>query len=93
MGLCKPLILLNKGSSEALFEGLGELNKLGNGAFAQPSQLTNWRYRFTRDNCRATKALDNYVRSLGVPLGPPQQGFMPHRSLQEILTPLSFKGQ
>ncbi|SHF86625.1 hypothetical protein SAMN05444396_102146 [Flavobacterium segetis] len=56
------------------FERLGPIvSKLGNGAFAQPLKITAGSVNYTQRTAAEQKALDNYVKSLGVPPGPPTQ--------------------
>ena len=56
------------------FEGAGRIvSKLGNGTFAQPLGITAGGVNYTKLTAEQQKALDTYVRSLGVPPGPPTQ--------------------
>jgi len=49
------------------------VSKLGNGSFAQPLKLTAGGVNYSKLTAEQQKALDNYVRGLGVPPGPPTQ--------------------
>ena len=49
------------------------MSKLGNGSFAQPLKLTAGGVNYSKLTAEQQKALDNYVRGLGVPPGPPTQ--------------------
>jgi len=56
------------------FEGSGRIvSKLGNGTFAQPLRITAGGVNYTKLTAEQQKALDTYVKSLGVPPGPPTQ--------------------
>jgi RHS repeat-associated protein len=74
-GYVSPYFVINKGKfTKHYFEGAGRIvSKLGNGAFAQPLKLTAGGINYTAITAEQQKALDNYVRSLGVPPGPPTQ--------------------
>jgi RHS repeat-associated protein len=49
------------------------VNKLGNGSSAQPLKLTAGGVNYGKLTAEQQKALDNYVKGLGVPPGPPTQ--------------------
>ena len=70
-----PYFVLSKGKfTKHYFEGAGRIvSKLGNGTFAQPLGITAGGVNYTKLTAEQQKALDNYVRSLGVPPGPPTQ--------------------
>jgi hypothetical protein len=67
--------VISKGKfTKHYFEGAGRIvSKLGNGAFAQPLKITAGGVNYTKLSAEQQKALDNYVKSLGVPPGPPTQ--------------------
>jgi hypothetical protein len=49
------------------------LSKLGNGTFAQPLGITAGGVNYSKLTAEQQKAMDAYVKSLGVPPGPPTQ--------------------
>ena len=74
-GYVSPYFVIRKGKfTKHYFEGSGRIvSKLGNGAFAQPLGLTAGGVNYTNLTAEQQKALDAYVRSLGLPPGPPTQ--------------------
>jgi len=74
-GYVSPYFMISKGKfTKHYFEGAGRIvSKMGNGAFAQPLKLTAGGVNYTALTAEQQKALDNYVRTLGVPPGPPTQ--------------------
>nr|WP_244533936.1 RHS repeat-associated core domain-containing protein [Flavobacterium micromati] len=74
-GYVSPYFVISKGKfTKHYFEGAGRIvSKLGNGAFAQPLKITAGGVNYTKLTAEQQKALDNYVRNLGVPPGPPTQ--------------------
>nr|WP_294931141.1 RHS repeat-associated core domain-containing protein [uncultured Flavobacterium sp.] len=67
--------MISKGKfTKHYFEGAGRIvSKLGNGSFAQPLKLTAGGVNYGKLTAEQQKALDNYVKTLGVPPGPPTQ--------------------
>ncbi|MDQ6469892.1 SpvB/TcaC N-terminal domain-containing protein [Flavobacterium sp. LHD-80] len=74
-GNVSPYFVISKGKfTKHYFEGAGRIvSKLGNGAFAQPLKLTAGGVNYGKLTAEQQKALDTYVRSLGLPPGPPTQ--------------------
>lgn len=74
-GYVSPYFVISKGKfTKHYFEGLGRIvSKLGNGAFAQPLGITAGGVNYTKLTAEQQKALDAYVKSLGLPPGPPTQ--------------------
>jgi len=74
-GYVSPYFVISKGKfTKHYFEGGGRIvSKLGNGTFAQPLGITAGGVNYTKLTAEQQKALDNYVKSLGVPPGPPTQ--------------------
>jgi RHS repeat-associated protein len=74
-GYVSPYFVISKGKfTKHYFEGAGRIvSKLGNGSFAQPLKLTAGGVNYSKLTAEQQKALDNYVRGLGVPPGPPTQ--------------------
>jgi YD repeat-containing protein len=74
-GYVSPYFVISKGKfTKHYFEGAGRIvSKLGNGAFAQPLKITAGGVNYTKLSAEQQKALDNYVKSLGVPPGPATQ--------------------
>ncbi|MBF4487524.1 SpvB/TcaC N-terminal domain-containing protein [Flavobacterium sp. CSZ] len=74
-GYVSPYFVISKGKfTKHYFEGAGRIvSKLGNGTFAQPLGITAGGVNYTKLTAEQQKALDTYVRSLGVPPGPPTQ--------------------
>jgi RHS repeat-associated protein len=74
-GYVSPYFVISKGKfTKHYFEGAGRIvSKLGNGSFAQPLKLTAGGVNYGKLTAEQQKALQNYVRSLGVPPGPPSQ--------------------
>jgi RHS repeat-associated protein len=74
-GYVSPYFVISKGKfTKQYFEGAGRIvSKLGNGSFAQPLKLTAGGVNYGKLTTEQQKALDNYVRGLGVPPGPPTQ--------------------
>lgn len=74
-GYVSPYFVISKGKfTKHYFEGAGRIvSKLGNGAFAQPLKLTAGGVNYGKLTAEQQKALDTYVRSLGLPPGPPTQ--------------------
>lgn len=74
-GYISPYFVISKGKfTKHYFEGAGRIvSKLGNGSFAQPLKLTAGGVNYGKLTAEQQKALDNYVRGLGVPPGPPTQ--------------------
>ncbi|WP_295094391.1 RHS repeat-associated core domain-containing protein [uncultured Flavobacterium sp.] len=74
-GYVSPYFVISKGKfTKHYFEGAGRIvSKLGNGSFAQPLKLTAGGVNYGKLTAEQQKALDNYVRGLGVPPGPPTQ--------------------
>jgi RHS repeat-associated protein len=74
-GYVSPYFVISKGKfTKHYFEGAGRIvSKLGNGSFAQPLKLTAGGVNYGKLTAEQQKALDNYVKSLGVPPGPPTQ--------------------
>ncbi|NDP28848.1 MAG: RHS repeat-associated core domain-containing protein [Flavobacterium sp.] len=70
-----PYFVISKGKfTKHYFEGAGRIvSKLGNGAFAQPLKITAGGVNYSHLTAEQQKALDNYVRNLGVPPGPATQ--------------------
>ena len=58
---------------ENRLSGINDNGKLGNGSFAQPLKLTAGGVNYGKLTAEQQKALDNYVKSLGLPPGPPTQ--------------------
>jgi len=58
---------------ENRLSGINDNGKLGNGSFAQPLKLTAGGVNYGKLTAEQQKALDNYVKTLGVPPGPPTQ--------------------
>ncbi|MCK0203251.1 hypothetical protein MWN41_09525 [Ornithobacterium rhinotracheale] len=56
------------------FEGSSRIvSKLGEGTFQQPSGLTAGGIDYIKQSAKQQEALDNYIRNLNVPPGPPTQ--------------------
>ena len=74
-GYVSPYFVISKGKfTKHYFEGAGRIvSKLGNGTFAQPLGITAGGVNYTKLTAEQQKALDTYVKSLGVPPGPPTQ--------------------
>ena len=74
-GYVSPYFVISKGKfTKHYFEGAGRVvSKLGNGTFAQPLGITAGGVNYTKLTAEQQKALDTYVKSLGVPPGPPTQ--------------------
>ncbi|OCB70433.1 RHS repeat domain-containing protein [Flavobacterium crassostreae] len=74
-GYVSPYFVISKGKfTKHYFEGAGRIvSKLGNGAFAQPLGITAGGVNYTQRTAEQQMALDAYVRTLGVPPGPPTQ--------------------
>nr|WP_315242710.1 SpvB/TcaC N-terminal domain-containing protein [uncultured Flavobacterium sp.] len=74
-GYVSPYFVINKGKfTKHYFEGAGRIvSKLGNGSFAQPLKITAGGINYGKLTAEQQKALDNYVKTLGVPPGPPTQ--------------------
>ncbi|MFH6991107.1 SpvB/TcaC N-terminal domain-containing protein [Flavobacterium sp. FlaQc-48] len=74
-GYISPYFVIRKGKfTKHYFEGSGRIvSKLGNGTFAQPLGLTAGGVNYTNLTAEQQKAVDAYVRSLGLPPGPPTQ--------------------
>ncbi|MBE0393813.1 hypothetical protein BJQ96_03686 [Flavobacterium sp. PL0002] len=74
-GYVSPYFVISKGKfTKHYFEGAGRIvSKLGNGAFAQPLKITAGGVNYTQRTAAEQKALDAYVKTLGVPPGPPTQ--------------------
>ncbi|WP_371810414.1 toxin TcdB middle/N-terminal domain-containing protein [Flavobacterium sp. 28A] len=74
-GYVSPYFVISKGKfTKHYFEGAGRIvSKLGNGAFAQPLKITAGGVDYTQRTAAEQKALDTYVKTLGVPPGPPTQ--------------------
>ncbi|MEO8795003.1 MAG: SpvB/TcaC N-terminal domain-containing protein, partial [Daejeonella sp.] len=74
-GYVSPYFVISKGKfTKHYFEGTGRIvSKLGNGTFAQPLKITAGGINYTKLTAEQQKALDNYVKSLGLPPGPPTQ--------------------
>jgi RHS repeat-associated protein len=74
-GYVSPYFVISKGKfTKHYFEGAGRIvSKLGNGSFAQPLKLTAGGVNYGKLTAEQQKALDNYVKGLGVPPGPPTQ--------------------
>ncbi|WP_207763282.1 RHS repeat domain-containing protein [Flavobacterium reichenbachii] len=74
-GYVSPYFVISKGKfTKHYFEGAGRIvSKLGNGTFAQPLGITAGGVNYTKLTAEQQKAMDTYVRSLGVPPGPPTQ--------------------
>lgn len=74
-GYVSPYFVISKGKfTKHYFEGAGRIvSKLGNGAFAQPLKITAGGVNYTKLTAEQQKAMDTYVRSLGLPPGPPTQ--------------------
>ncbi|NRS90008.1 RHS repeat-associated protein [Flavobacterium sp. 7E] len=74
-GYVSPYFVISKGKfTKHYFEGTGRIvSKLGNGAFAQPLKITAGGVDYTQRTAAEQKALDTYVKTLGVPPGPPTQ--------------------
>ncbi|MFD1602133.1 SpvB/TcaC N-terminal domain-containing protein [Flavobacterium artemisiae] len=74
-GYVSPYFVISKGKfTKHYFEGAGRIvSKLGNGAFAQPLKITAGGVNYTKLTAEQQKAMDAYVKSLGLPPGPPTQ--------------------
>ncbi|MBP4140406.1 RHS repeat-associated core domain-containing protein [Flavobacterium sp. P4023] len=74
-GYISPYFVISKGKfTKHYFEGAGRIvSKLGNGAFAQPLGITAGGVNYTNLTAEQQKAMDTYVKSLGLPPGPPTQ--------------------
>ena len=74
-GYISPYFVISKGKfTKHYFEGAGRIvSKLGNGAFAQPLGIIAGGVNYTNLTAEQQKAMDTYVKSLGVPPGPPTQ--------------------
>ncbi|MCK8141822.1 polymorphic toxin type 33 domain-containing protein [Flavobacterium sp. I-SCBP12n] len=74
-GYVSPYFVISKGKfTKHYFEGAGRIvSKLGNGAFAQPLGITAGGVNYTNLTAEQQKAMDAYVKSLGLPPGPPTQ--------------------
>jgi RHS repeat-associated protein len=74
-GYVSPYFVISKGKfTKHYFEGAGRIvSKLGNGAFAQPLKITAGGVNYGKLTAEQQKALDTYVKSLGLPPGPPTQ--------------------
>ncbi|MBP4140409.1 hypothetical protein J3S90_01165 [Flavobacterium sp. P4023] len=74
-GYVSPYFVISKGKfTKHYFEGAGRIvSKLGNGAFAQPLGITAGGVNYTNLTAEQQKAMDTYVKSLGLPPGPPTQ--------------------
>jgi RHS repeat-associated protein len=74
-GYVSPYFVISKGKfTKHYFEGAGRIvSKLGNGSFAQPLKLTAGGVNYGKLTAEQQKALDNYVKGLGIPPGPPTQ--------------------
>ncbi|MDA6070180.1 hypothetical protein NJT12_11180 [Flavobacterium sp. AC] len=74
-GYISPYFVISKGKfTKHYFDGAGRIvSKLGNGTFAQPLKLTAGGINYSKLTAEQQKALDMYVKSLGVPPGPPTQ--------------------
>jgi RHS repeat-associated protein len=74
-GYVSPYFVISKGKfTKHYFEGAGRIvSKLGNGSFAQPLKLTAGGVNYSKLTAEQQKAMDIYVKSLGVPPGPPTQ--------------------
>ncbi|WP_433831152.1 SpvB/TcaC N-terminal domain-containing protein [Flavobacterium anhuiense] len=74
-GYVSPYFVISKGKfTKHYFEGAGRIvSKLGNGTFAQPLKITAGGVNYGKLTAEQQKALDTYVKSLGVPPGPPTQ--------------------
>ncbi|HEY1193218.1 SpvB/TcaC N-terminal domain-containing protein [Flavobacterium sp.] len=74
-GYVSPYFVISKGKfTKHYFDGAGRIiSKLGNGTFAQPLKITAGGVNYSKFTAEQQKALDTYVRSLGLPPGPPTQ--------------------
>ncbi|MEN2402529.1 SpvB/TcaC N-terminal domain-containing protein [Flavobacterium sp. MC2016-06] len=74
-GYVSPYFVISKGKfTKHYFEGAGRIvSKLGNGTFAQPLGITAGGVNYTNLTAEQQKAMDAYVKSLGLPPGPPTQ--------------------
>ncbi|MFQ6602988.1 SpvB/TcaC N-terminal domain-containing protein [Flavobacterium sp. C3NV] len=74
-GYVSPYFVISKGKfTKHYFDGAGRIvSKLGNGTFAQPLRITAGGINYTKLTAEQQRALDAYVKSLGVPPGPPTQ--------------------
>jgi RHS repeat-associated protein len=74
-GYVSPYFVISKGKfTKHYYESMRRIvSKLGNGAFAQPLGITAGGINYTKRTAEQQKALDAYVKSLGVPPGPPTQ--------------------
>ncbi|PBJ11905.1 T6SS effector amidase Tae4 family protein [Flavobacterium sp. ACN6] len=74
-GYVSPYFVISKGKfTKHYFEGAGRIvSKLGNGSFAQPLKITAGGVNYGKLTAEQQKALDTYVKSLGLPPGPPTQ--------------------
>ncbi|WP_166923715.1 SpvB/TcaC N-terminal domain-containing protein [Flavobacterium poyangense] len=74
-GYVSPNFVISKGKfTKHYFEGTRRIvSKLGNGTFAQPLGITAGGVNYTKLTAEQQKAMDTYVKSLGVPPGPPTQ--------------------
>nr|WP_262915022.1 RHS repeat-associated core domain-containing protein [Ornithobacterium rhinotracheale] len=70
-----PYFVVNKGKfTKHYFEGTSRIvSKLGEGTFQQPSGLTAGGIDYIKQSAKQQEALDNYIRNLNVPPGPPTQ--------------------
>ncbi|MDY3529820.1 hypothetical protein PG593_08535 [Riemerella anatipestifer] len=70
-----PYFVVNKGKfTKHYFEGTSRIvSKLGEGTFHQPTGLTAGGIDYIKQSAKIQEAIDNYVRGLNVPPGPPTQ--------------------
>ncbi|MBV7440104.1 hypothetical protein KRX57_01585 [Weeksellaceae bacterium TAE3-ERU29] len=70
-----PYFVVNKGKfTKHYFEGASRIvSKLGEGTFQQPTQLTAGGIDYIKQSAKMQAVLDNYIRGLNVPPGPPTQ--------------------
>ncbi|MDY3538318.1 hypothetical protein PG275_09925 [Riemerella anatipestifer] len=70
-----PYFVVNKGKfTKHYFEGTSRIvSKLGEGTFHQPTGLTAGGIDYIKQSAKIQEAIDNYVRGLNIPPGPPTQ--------------------
>ncbi|MDR0227559.1 MAG: hypothetical protein LBI72_00610 [Flavobacteriaceae bacterium] len=74
-GYVSPYFVISKGKfTKHYFDGASRVvSKLGNGVFRQPIGITAGGVNYTKLTEAQQKALDEYIRKLGIPPGPPTQ--------------------
>ncbi|WP_423740205.1 SpvB/TcaC N-terminal domain-containing protein [Flavobacterium columnare] len=74
-GYVSPYFVISKGKfTKHYFEGAGRItSKIGQGTFAQPTKITAGGINYAQLSTEQQQWLDDYVRNLGLPPGPPTQ--------------------